>query len=55
MITGGSIAVKEPELFSEWISKYGSDKIILGADVKDKKIAVGGWKEGTDVELDAFP
>jgi phosphoribosylformimino-5-aminoimidazole carboxamide ribotide isomerase len=54
MITGGSIAVKEPELFSEWISKYGSDKIILGADVKDKKIAVGGWKEGTDVELIPF-
>nr|WP_321379195.1 1-(5-phosphoribosyl)-5-[(5-phosphoribosylamino)methylideneamino]imidazole-4-carboxamide isomerase [uncultured Bacteroides sp.] len=54
MITGGSIAVKEPELFSEWISKYGSDKIILGADVKDKKIAVGGWKEGTDVELMPF-
>jgi len=54
MITGGSIAVKEPELFSEWISKYGSDKIILGADVKDKKIAVGGWKEGTNVELMPF-
>ena len=54
MITGGSIAVKEPELFSEWISKYGSDKIILGADVKDKKIAVGGWKEGTDIELMPF-
>lgn len=54
MITGGSIAVKEPKLFSEWISKYGSDKIILGADVKDKKIAVGGWKEGTDVELMPF-
>jgi phosphoribosylformimino-5-aminoimidazole carboxamide ribotide isomerase len=54
MITGGSIAVKEPELFSEWISKYGSDKIILGADVKDKKIAVGGWKESTDVELMPF-
>lgn len=54
MITGGSIAVKEPELFSEWISKYGRDKIILGADVKDKKIAVSGWKEGTDVELMPF-
>jgi phosphoribosylformimino-5-aminoimidazole carboxamide ribotide isomerase len=54
MITGGSIAVKEPELFSEWISKYGSDKIILGADVKNKKIAVSGWKEGTDVELMPF-
>jgi len=54
MITGGSIAVKEPELFSKWIIKYGSDKIILGADVKDKKIAVSGWKEGTDIELMPF-
>jgi len=54
MITGGSIAVKEPELFTQWIKKYGSDKIILGADVKNKKIAVNGWKEGTELELMTF-
>jgi phosphoribosylformimino-5-aminoimidazole carboxamide ribotide isomerase len=54
MITGGSIAVKEPELFSQWINKYGSDKIILGADVKNKMIAVNGWKEGTELELMTF-
>ncbi|WP_321517673.1 1-(5-phosphoribosyl)-5-[(5-phosphoribosylamino)methylideneamino]imidazole-4-carboxamide isomerase [uncultured Bacteroides sp.] len=54
MITGGSIAVKEPELFTQWINKYGSDKIILGADVKNKKIAVNGWKEGTELELMTF-
>jgi len=54
MITGGSIAVKEPELFTQWLNKYGSDKIILGADVKNKKIAVNGWKEGTELELMTF-
>ncbi|WP_321436783.1 1-(5-phosphoribosyl)-5-[(5-phosphoribosylamino)methylideneamino]imidazole-4-carboxamide isomerase [uncultured Bacteroides sp.] len=54
MITGGSIAVKEPELFTQWINKYGSDKIILGADVKNKMIAVNGWKEGTELELMTF-
>lgn len=45
MVTGGSIAVKDPELFCHWLSLYGSDKIILGADVKDRKIAVNGWKD----------
>ena len=51
MVTGGSIAVKNPEIFSSWISKFGGDKIILGADVKDEKIAIGGWLETTDLEL----
>lgn len=54
MITGGSIAVKNQELFSEWINRYGGDKIILGADVKDEKIAVSGWLETTDIELMPF-
>ena len=54
MVTGGSIAVKNPELFLSWITKYGSDKIILGADVKDEKIAVGGWLETTELELLPF-
>ncbi|MCD7972411.1 MAG: 1-(5-phosphoribosyl)-5-[(5-phosphoribosylamino)methylideneamino]imidazole-4-carboxamide isomerase [Candidatus Azobacteroides sp.] len=54
MITGGSIAVKNPEIFERWIIKYGNEKIILGADVKDKKIAVSGWKENTDKELFPF-
>lgn len=53
-VTGGSIAVKNPILFDEWITKYGSEKIILGADVKDKKIAVGGWEETTSVDLIPF-
>ena len=46
MVTGGSIAVKDPELFCHWLEVYGSEKIILGADVKDHKIAVNGWKDG---------
>ncbi|MDD4428658.1 MAG: 1-(5-phosphoribosyl)-5-[(5-phosphoribosylamino)methylideneamino]imidazole-4-carboxamide isomerase [Paludibacter sp.] len=54
MVTGGSIAVKNPEVFNSWIQQYGGDKIILGADVKDEKIAVGGWIETTDLELMPF-
>ena len=54
MITGGSIAVKQPEVFVSWIEKYGSGRIILGADVKDKKISIGGWLEDTGEELIPF-
>ena len=54
MITGGSIAVKNPEIFLSWIEKYGADRIILGADVKDRKIAVGGWLEKSEMELIPF-
>lgn len=54
MITGGSIAVKNPEVFGGWIEKYGAEKIILGADVKDEKIAVGGWIETSDLDLMPF-
>ena len=53
-ITGGSIAVKNPELFQEWITKYGSEKIILGADANNKKIAVSGWLEESSQELLPF-
>ncbi len=45
-VTGGSIAVKKPEIFESWIQRYGSEKIILGADCKNEKIAVvDGWKK----------
>ena len=54
MVTGGSIAVKNEEVFSSWIEKYGADRIILGADVKNKQIAVTGWKENTSIELFPF-
>lgn len=54
LATIGSIAVKEPELFFSWVKKYGADKIFLGADVKDEKIAVGGWLETTSLSIFDF-
>ena len=51
-ITGGSIAVKNELLFTSWIEKYGADKIILGADCLNEKIATNGWLE--DSELNVF-
>lgn len=54
MVTGGSIAVKDPATFESWIQKYGGDNIILGADVKNHKIAVSGWTEDADVEIWPF-
>ena len=53
-ITGGSIAVKDPKTFKSWIQKYGSEKIILGADAKDEKVAIGGWLEESDKQLIPF-
>lgn len=53
-ITGGSIAVKNPELFTNWIQKYGSERIILGADANNEKIAISGWQEESDRELIPF-
>jgi phosphoribosylformimino-5-aminoimidazole carboxamide ribotide isomerase len=52
--TIGSIAVKNKELFFSWIKKYGSDKLLLGADVKEEKIAVGGWLETTSISVFDF-
>ncbi len=51
MITGGSIAVKGRETFLRWIGKFGPDRIILGADAKDKKIAVSGWQEVSELPI----
>lgn len=53
-ITGGSIAVKDKEIFTRWIETYGADKIILGADALDEKIAVSGWQEESKEELLPF-
>jgi phosphoribosylformimino-5-aminoimidazole carboxamide ribotide isomerase len=54
MITGGSIAIKNEEIFLSWVKKYGGERIILGADVKNEKLAVSGWTEVTDQELLPF-
>lgn len=53
-VTGGSIAVKDRPTFLGWINTYGSDKIILGADAQDEKIAVSGWQEASNLELVPF-
>ncbi|WP_115461812.1 1-(5-phosphoribosyl)-5-[(5-phosphoribosylamino)methylideneamino]imidazole-4-carboxamide isomerase [Winogradskyella aurantiaca] len=53
-ITGGSIAVKDPGLFESWINTHGSEKIILGADAKDGKIATSGWLENSELDLIPF-
>lgn len=54
MVTLGSIAVKKPDLFKKWLQQYGSEKIILGADVKDNHISINGWKEESQQELIPF-
>lgn len=54
MVTLGSIAVTNPDLCSEWIAAYGSEKIILGADVRNGKISINGWKEDSEEELIPF-
>lgn len=54
MVTVGSIAVSEPERFLSWLERYGADKLILGADVRDGRIAVNGWKEDSREELIPF-
>lgn len=54
MVTGGSIAVKNPEEFTGWIAQYGSEKIILGSDVNNRKIAVSGWLETSQLDLFDF-
>ena len=53
-ITVGSIAIKEPRIFKQWLKQYGSEKIILGADVKGDFIALSGWMETSDKTIVPF-
>ena len=53
-ITGGSIAVKNPTVFKEWINTYGSDKIILGADCSNRKIMTAGWLDSSELDVVDF-
>ncbi|MFR9502831.1 MAG: 1-(5-phosphoribosyl)-5-[(5-phosphoribosylamino)methylideneamino]imidazole-4-carboxamide isomerase [Rikenellaceae bacterium] len=48
----GSVAVTAPELFEEWLTEFGPEKIILGADTKDGKVAIGGWLESSEVGVE---
>ncbi|MDR1644929.1 MAG: 1-(5-phosphoribosyl)-5-[(5-phosphoribosylamino)methylideneamino]imidazole-4-carboxamide isomerase [Tannerellaceae bacterium] len=54
MATGGSVAVKDPEAFATWIATFGSNRILLGADARNGKIAVAGWEETTGEDLIPF-
>lgn len=53
-VTGGSIAVSSPSIFLDWIKKYGNEKIILGADSKNRKIATEGWTEKSEENIIPF-
>ena len=54
MATAGSIAVTDPESVGLWIERYGAERIVLGADVRDGKISINGWKEDSALELMPF-
>lgn len=54
MVTIGSVAVTEPETFLGWLSKYGADRIILGADVRNGMVSINGWKEDSSEALLPF-
>lgn len=54
MITIGSLAVTNPTLCEEWIAKYGAERIVLGADARNGKISINGWKEDSKLELMDF-
>jgi len=54
MVTVGSIAVTQPQLFMQWLEKYGADRMILGADVRHGKISINGWKEDSSEDLLPF-
>jgi phosphoribosylformimino-5-aminoimidazole carboxamide ribotide isomerase len=53
-ITGGSIAAKNPSLFLEWLDRFGAEKIILGADCLNRKIATQGWQENSELDIIEF-
>jgi phosphoribosylformimino-5-aminoimidazole carboxamide ribotide isomerase len=53
-VTAGSIAVTAPDLVMKWISEYGNDRIILGADCRDRKVRTGGWTENTEEDVTDF-
>lgn len=54
LVTAGSIAITKPELYLEWLGKYGAEHLILGADVRNGRVSINGWKEDSNVELTDF-
>ena len=53
-VTCGSIAVTQPDLFLKWLAEYGPEKIILGADFRNRKVATGGWLSGSETDVITF-
>lgn len=53
-VTGGSVAVKTPDILTDWLERWGPDKIILGADCRNRKISASGWLEDSAVDVLAF-
>lgn len=53
-ITGGSIAVKNPKVFESWLQQFGNERIILGADANNEKVATNGWQDESELELLPF-
>lgn len=53
-VTGGSIAVREPEVFEGWLKDFGPEQLILGADAHEGKIAVGAWSENSGLDIKYF-
>lgn len=54
LVTAGSIAITDPERYLNWLHKYGADRLILGADVRNGYVSINGWKEDSDVKLEEF-
>src|SRR5262249_14819591 len=54
MVSIGSIAVKEPDIFLEWLSHYGRENFLLGADVRNGRLAIDGWQTATEIDLLPF-
>ena len=53
-VTGGSIAVRQPAVFAGWLAHYGAEKIILGADARDRQVAISGWQEQVSTDVVDF-
>lgn len=51
LATAGSIAISQPELYLEWLERYGAEHLVLGADVREGKVSINGWLEDSDVCL----
>jgi len=54
MVTAGSIAITQPELYLKWLEQYGAEHLVLGADVRNGRVSINGWKEDSDVMLPDF-